>query len=408
MKNFGAKWLALTAVFGAVGGLTLNGCGDGGGGGTAGTTGRGGSAGSSAGRGGSGGSAGASAGRGGGTAGTGGATAGTGGATAGTGGAAGTGGGAALNCPIGTFNTALEGFGLNMYNTSAGNLFIREAGAKASFAFESGMGDPSPGSVKIDAPYDNYDQLVDLQKGWSATTLQNWTGATKLHVRVKVASGLNPTSAGITGGVQPYVQTTSGYVDCRQWNNIPSGKTDWGDYVLDFSTCGATWKVGEVISVGVNIETGAGLVGDAGVNPTKPTAAVIYVDSFWLEGTCNGGTGGAGGAGGRGGSGGAGGAGGTAGGAGGTAGGAGGAAGAAGRGGTGGAAGAAGAAGGTGGGGGAAGAAGGAGGAGGAAGAAGGAGGAGGAAGAAGGTGGAGGAAGAAGRGGSGGAGGSA
>ena len=31
MKNFGAKWLALAAVVGAAGGLSLNGCGDSGG-----------------------------------------------------------------------------------------------------------------------------------------------------------------------------------------------------------------------------------------------------------------------------------------------------------------------------------------------------------------------------------------
>jgi hypothetical protein len=349
MKNFGAKWLALAVVFGAAAGLSLNGCGDGGG-----STAKGGSGGSSSGgKGGTTGTGGATAGTGGSSAGHGGTTGtagtgGSGGGTAGTGGSgggtAGTGGsgGSPLNCPVGVFATGLEGFALNQYNTSPGNLFTREAGAKAAFAFESGMGDPAPGSVKIDAPYDAYDQLVDLQKGWSATTLQNWTGATKLHVRVKVASGLDPASTGIRGGVQPYVQTTSGYVDCRAWNSIANGKSDWGDYVLDLSTCGATWKIAEVISVGVTIETGNGMLGDAGVNSEKPTSATIYVDSFWLEGTCGGtGTGGAGGAtggsGGRGGSGGAGGAtggaGGATGGAGGATGGSGGAGGAAGHGG---------------------------------------------------------------------------
>jgi hypothetical protein len=349
MKNFGAKWLALAVVFGAAAGLTLNGCGDSGGnnakggsggsggkGGTTGTAGHGGTTGTAGTGGGTAGTGGSSAGHGGttGTAGAGGTsatgTAGAGGGTGGSGagGTGGHGGGSGLNCPVATFDTALEGFGLNQYNTNPGNLFTREAGAKASFAFESSMGDPAAGSVKIDAPYDAYDQLVDLQKGWSATTLQNWTGATKLHVRVKVASGLNPTSAGITGGVQPYVQTTSGYVDCRAWNNIPSGKTDWGDYVLDLSTCMSSWKIDQVIAVGVTVETGSGLVGDAGVNPQKPTTAVIYVDSFWLEGTCTGGAGGAGGAtGGSGGAAGHGGAGGATGGSGGATGGSGGAAG---------------------------------------------------------------------------------
>ena len=334
MKNLGPRWLVLVTLVGGVAAVTSNfGCG-----GDDGGTGAGGRGGGSAGRGGA---AGGAAGRGGSAGGVAGATAGTGGAVAGTGGgvagSGGTGGGApALNCPQGVFATTDEGFVLNTFNTSAGNLVNREAGVKATAAFTSTMGDPAVGSIKVDAPYDDYNQLIDLQKGYGAAALKNWTGATKLHVKVKVASGLNPASAGISGGVQPYVQTTSGYVDCRAWNNITSGNTNWADYVLDFSTCGATWKINEVIAVGVVVHTGDGLqANDAGVNPTKPTAAVIYVDSFWLEGTCGGGTGGsgggaggAGGAAGRGGAGGA--AGGTAGAAGGTAGAAGGAGGAAG------------------------------------------------------------------------------
>ena len=347
MKNLGPRWLVLVTLVGGAAALTSNfGCGgdDGGtgsGGRGGGSAGRGGAAGGAAGRGGSaGGVAGATAGSGGGTAGA----AGRGGA-GGAAGAAGAGGGApALNCPVGAFATADEGFALNTFNTSPGNLANREGGTKATSAFTNTMGDPAVGSIRIDAPYDDYNQLVDLQKGFGAAALKNWTGATKLHVKVKVASGLNPASAGISGGVQPYVQTTAGYVDCRQWNNITSGNTNWTDYVLDFSTCGATWKINEVIAVGVVVHTGDGLqANDAGVNPAKPTTAVIYVDSFWLDGTCGGGTGGSGGgagggaggvgggAAGRGGSGGAGGAaGGTAGAAGGAAGAAGGAAGAAG------------------------------------------------------------------------------
>jgi hypothetical protein len=347
MKNLGPRWLVLVTLVGGVAALTSNfGCGgDDGGTGAGGRGGRGGgTAGSgAAGRGGA--AGGATAGRGGGTAGsaagTGGSSvAGTGGGVAGTGvsgsggstgGSGGTGGGApALNCPIGQFATTDEGFVLNTFNTTAGNLVNKEAGAKATAAFTNTMGDPAVGSIRVDAPYDDYNQFIDLQKSYGATMLKNWTGATKLHVKVKVASGLDPVSSGISGGVQPYVQTTSGYVDCRAWTNIPSGNTNWNTYDLDFASCtNAAWKISEVIAVGVVVHTGDGLLGDAGVNTVKPTTAVIYVDSFWLDGTCTGGTGGTGG-----GAGGA--AGGAGGAAGGTAGAAGGAAGAAGRGGAGG------------------------------------------------------------------------
>ena len=335
MKNLGPRWLVLVTLVGGVAALTSNfGCGgdDGGtgsGGRGGGSAGRGGAAGGAAGRGGSaGGVAGATAGSGGGVAGA----AGRGGAggTAGASGTGGTGGAVpVLNCPVGTFATADEGFGLSTF-AQAGNLAVREAGTKATSAFSSAMGDPAVGSIRIDGPYDDYNQYVDLQKGYGPTMLKNWTGATKLHVKVKVASGLNP-SAQNPAGIQPYVQTTTGYVDCRGWNNVVAGN-NWNDYVLDFASCTAAgWKITEVISFGVVINTGDGVMPDAGVNSMKPTTAVIYVDSFWLDGTCGGGTGGSGGgAGGVGGSAGRGGSGGVGGAAGGTAGAAGGAAGAAG------------------------------------------------------------------------------
>ncbi len=113
--------------------------------------------------------------------------------------------------------------------------------------------------------------------------------------------------------------------------NLKTGN-GWNDYVLDLGACTTGIDPTMIIAYGVSIQTGNGSDGDGGVNSMKPTAAVIYVDSFWLEGSC-GGTGGAGG--GTAGAGGRGGAGGTAGGTGGTA-GAGGSAGAGGTAGTGG------------------------------------------------------------------------
>jgi hypothetical protein len=322
MKNFGAKWLALALAVGAAASLSLNGCGDGGGGGTAGTTGgagRGGTTGQ-AGRGGTGGS---TAGTGGGVAGrggTGGGTAGTGGGTAGStagsgGGTAGSGGGVA--CPgNATFNTATESFALNTF-AQAGNLAILEGGTPATLAHNTTEGDPTAGSLKVDAPFSDYNQYVDIQRNLGPTMLRNWTGA-KLHVRVKVASGGNP-SAMNPMGIQPYVNTGASYNGyCSKYTNLVAGN-GWNDYVLDLSTCAAASSdPSMVVAFGVSIQAGNGMDGDGGVNSMKPTAAVIYIDTFMLEGNCGGGTGGTGGgaggtAGGAGGSGGRGGSGGTAG-----------------------------------------------------------------------------------------------
>jgi hypothetical protein len=384
MKNLGAKWLALVAVFGTavVGMSSLNGCGSSGNGGSSG------SGGSSAGHGGTTGTAGASAGHGGsGTAGTGGttATAGTGGTSvAGHGGsggtAGGTGGGTAGNdggagaseppCALLTFATDAQSTGFNGGNTAAGNLAMLEGGSPATVAWDGSMGDPNPGSLKIMAPFSDYNQFVDIVHSFGSSMLKNWTGL-KMHVKVKVASGGNPTTENPMG-VQPYLNTGTNYKYCGKYTNLVAGN-GWNDYVLDLTADCASAGIDPtmVIQFGVAIQAGSGLNSDGGMNPNKPTAAVIYVDSFWLEGTCpttgtggaggatggsgggaggsSGGAGGAAGHGGSGGSGGAGGATGGSGGAGGATGGSGGAGGAAGHGGSGGSGGAGGSSGGSGG-----------------------------------------------------------
>ncbi|HEY7375615.1 MAG TPA: hypothetical protein VIF57_25890, partial [Polyangia bacterium] len=317
MKNFGAKCLAVAAVFGAAAGMSfLDGCGGGdGGGGTTGT------AGSSGGKGGtSAGTAGSTAGKGGATstAGTGGSTStgGKGGATstAGTGGSgtAGTGGGSGgsgLPCPpLASFDTNdMQGFALNTFmGTTAGssvNLAVREAGAKAVLSWDGGNGDPFAGALKVDAPFDDYNQFVDIQHGYGATALQNWSGNKKLHVRVKVTGG-NPSSTNPMG-IQPYINTGSSYSYCSKYSNLVSGG-GWNDYIFDLSTCAAPVDTSMVIAYGVSVQAGNGLDSDGGLNSMKPAAATIWVDSFWLEGSCGtggtgGGTGGTGGAGGAGG-----------------------------------------------------------------------------------------------------------
>jgi len=190
MKNFGAKWLALATVIGAVAGLTVNGCGggdDGGGkGGVGGTAGRGGTTGT-AGRGGTTGTAGTTGVSGTtGTAGRGGTT-----GTAGTTGGGGTGGGSGLTCPQGEFTTnALEGFALNTFmSTSAGaaiNLAVREGGTAATLAWDGTDGDPAAGSLKVDAPYTDYNQYVDIQHNFGTSMIKNWTGSAKRAARSNV------------------------------------------------------------------------------------------------------------------------------------------------------------------------------------------------------------------------------
>jgi hypothetical protein len=269
--------------------------------GTGGTGGVGGAGGGAAGRGGAGGTAGSAAtGRGGSTAGSGGSTggaAGRGGSTAGTGGsaggAAGRGGGGGSTsgpppCRFASFDATAEGFVLNPYNTASGNLRFPEGGAPAAIAWNGTEGAPAMGSLRIDAPFSDYNQFVDVAMLFSATNRQSWPG-TKLHFRVKIASGLDQ-GANSPPGIQPYANTYNSAEGKSYWRgnwvNLSTG-TLWTDYVVDLTANSNVdnFDPTHIDNIGVIINSGSGPAGST-ANAVKPKPAVIYVDSVWLEGTC--------------------------------------------------------------------------------------------------------------------------
>jgi hypothetical protein len=312
MKNFRTNWLFVAGLVGAIGSMNCGG-GDEEGSGAGGSA-SGGHAGA-----GKGGNA-ATAGKGGGTAGNG-AVAGSGGATAGSdgatggsaGGTAGTNpdGGSPTGLPctaISTFDaaaTGADGFSFNQYEpTGQKNLGkTSDGGAPATLSFSATEGDPTVGSLRVDAPYNDYNQFVQVQKDFPTTALKDWTGL-RLHVRVKIASGLNQ-SASNPAGIQPFVNSYAAGVDGGTATYNFSGKytsavagNGWKDYTFDLVASGS-FDPSKIVSVGVQIQTGDGLMADAGVNAVKPIAAIVYIDSVWLsktDDTCPGaGAGGTGG-----------------------------------------------------------------------------------------------------------------
>jgi hypothetical protein len=223
-------------------------------------------------------------------------TGGTAGGGAGNGGAGNGGvGGAIVGTTLATFDPAdgsasLDGFALNIYNGSPGNLAIAtDAQAAATLSWSSSVGDPSPGALSVDAPFHAYNQYVDVQRGYANTNLQNWTGKTTLHVRVKIASGLNP-SASYPPGIQPYVTSytapvtdggTAAYNFCGTYTNAVAGN-GWAEYTVSLAASSShctNLDLSKIINFGVLVQTGGGATGDAG-QPAAPTPAVIYLDSF--------------------------------------------------------------------------------------------------------------------------------
>ena len=319
MKNFRTNWLLTAGLVGAIGSMNCGG-GDestGAGGSSAGGKGGSGKGGSTATAGKGGGSAGAIA-----TAGSGGATAGSGGKAGGSGGSSGgtagtnPDGGTPTGLPctaLSTFDTAtigVDGFSFNQYEPSGQKNLgkLVDGGAAATLAFSATEGEPTAGSLKADLPFNDYTQFVQIQKDFATTALKDWTGL-RLHVRVKIASGLTQTGSN-QAGIQPFVNSYAAGADGGAGTYNFSAKysaavagNGWNDYVFDL-VAGGAFDPTKIVSFGVQILTGDGVMGDAGVNPVKPTAAVVYIDSLWLskaDGTCPGGAGGTGGTAGAGG-----------------------------------------------------------------------------------------------------------
>src|SRR5262249_49505078 len=151
--------------------------------------------------------------------------------------------GALQGTSLATFDTANEGFAYNIYNGTPGNLATPpDGGTAATLAWTGTDGSPAAGSLRADAPFSDYNQYIDIQKGFATPSLQDWTGK-KIHVRVKVPSGLNPDATNPTGA-QPYVTSYVPPVDggagaqynfCGKYSNVVAGN-GWNDYVLDLST----------------------------------------------------------------------------------------------------------------------------------------------------------------------------
>lgn len=193
---------------------------------------------------------------------------------------------------LATFDSNGQAFGLDPYHdTNQTNLADPAVGAQPSIRHEPADGSPMNGALRIVAPYSGASQYVDLQSPNFGTNLQDWSGG-KLHVRIKVVDGA------FTGGAQIYVKTGTAYVFGGTYINFPAG-SGWKEFTLDIENpmslgTSGTYDPGQVISYGVQLNTGSG---GTGAGPVT-----FIVDSFSIElptggggGGTDGGTGGTGG-----------------------------------------------------------------------------------------------------------------
>jgi hypothetical protein len=227
----------------------------------------------------------AGGGKGGGTGGGGG----KGGSGGGAGGAAGggTGGGAGGTPGLVNhlFNTDAEGFVLNNYADPArinlaGN-YMGDGGIDAGTAaptltWDSAVGNPSAGSLKITATWTNYDQYVDvvINQGQPTPGLLNLAGKT-LHAMVMLDSATLPPSF----GVQLHASTGPNYSSYGNGAFTTLTMGTWVPLTLDLSTVTSTgWDPTMVVQIGVQLSSG-GVPADAGTFGS-PLTVTFHVDTI--------------------------------------------------------------------------------------------------------------------------------
>lgn len=234
--------------------------------------------------------------------GAGGSTAGRGGAgglagSAGTGGVSGAGGGSSVPTEVHTFDTTVEGFRINYICTGLGTNGmatcmpiaapgqgpVADAGTDAGDAeapsgeppaepdnglatvsHDPAVGDPQPGSIKIDIDYTAAGQLAVLALNFDSTDL---TGK-PISARVTVEAGAPPQVAG-----KLYIKTGENYIyaDSGQLTLTPGMWTTLSYLTPSFVADAVAYDITDVREVGIEF---------AIPMATTFTPAVIHVDTF--------------------------------------------------------------------------------------------------------------------------------
>jgi len=167
-----------------------------------------------------------------------------------------------------TFDTTTQGWVINNF-AAAGNVDTIDGGVPPTLTWDSTVGNPSPGSLKLTATFTAYNQTVDAILNFPAAV--DLTGKI-VHAKVMTTSGT------FTGFAVVHGSSTSAFVYQNGTFNAPSLGT-WKDFVFDLSTATATgWDSTKVEQIGVQFGTGSPQ-GDAAVTFDTPQAVVFQIDT---------------------------------------------------------------------------------------------------------------------------------
>ncbi len=157
------------------------------------------------------------------------------------------------------FDHSTQGWGFNGYdNPPPTNIFARPGVAPPSVSFDGSDGSPTPGALRVTAPFTALDQFVDAIVGVSQPGL-NLSGQ-QLHVMVKLVSGT-------FGGLQLHASSgaTFAFTAAPFVGSLPVG--EWVPITLDL-TSGTSpgFDPSQVVQLGVQFFSGFSSNGGTFVN----------------------------------------------------------------------------------------------------------------------------------------------
>lgn len=187
------------------------------------------------------------------------------------------------------FDEGMEGFKFETYQptdtTQPFNLY-----ETSTLSWDDTKGKPDPGSLKVEIPFDAYNQQATVQFNYDAEGPQDFSGKT-LTVRVMLDSGFNPDPS-FPGGVQFFVKTGEAWTFGEAgWTNVELVGT-WVEYsfplesAVTYPAAGTVsdFDPSQVRAIGVSFNTGGGAQEGAATQPIgPPTEATFFVDTFILQ-----------------------------------------------------------------------------------------------------------------------------
>jgi hypothetical protein len=138
------------------------------------------------------------------------------------------------------------------------------------------------GSIAVEIPYDHYaDSLrVSLERGFGNNPGQDWSGATRAHLAIRIEEPASGNLAHLSWG-NFFIQSGDwGIWSQANLNYTQLGDFEWHDIVIDLTTVSPAPDLSNINQMGIQIAPHSAAPAGA---PAVPPHTIVYVDDIWLE-----------------------------------------------------------------------------------------------------------------------------